>query len=106
MPYLVITVFHTLRVRGLVGNVVVHILIDSGSTHNFLDIGMAKKLGCKCLNIPSQAVTVVDGNHLAFQQLCKEFTLNLHGIVFNTDALLIPLGSCDIQWLRTLRSIV
>lgn len=101
--------FHTMRVKGMVGNSVVHILIDSGSTHNFLDINVATKLGCKCVHIPHQAVTVADGNHLACQQMCKSFTWKMQGTTFSTDALLIPLGSCDmvlgIQWLRTLGSI-
>ncbi|XP_074346521.1 uncharacterized protein LOC141685312 [Apium graveolens] len=101
--------FHTMRVRGVVGNAVVHILIDSGSTRNFLDIEMAKKLKCQCVTIPHQAVTVADGNHLACQQMCKSFSWKMQGQGFITDVLLIPLGSCDmvlgIQWLKTLGSI-
>lgn len=33
-----------------------HILLDSGSTHNFLDLELAKKLGCKPLLYPSLQV--------------------------------------------------
>nr|GEW51517.1 retrotransposable element Tf2 [Tanacetum cinerariifolium] len=39
--------YQTMRVRGTVGKQVVHILSDYGSTHNFLDIHTAKKLGCR-----------------------------------------------------------
>ncbi|KAK9713615.1 hypothetical protein RND81_06G039800 [Saponaria officinalis] len=39
--------FQTMRVTGYVGKKAVHILIDSGSTHNFLAHDMALKLGCK-----------------------------------------------------------
>lgn len=40
-----VTVYQTMRVKGLVGKHTIHILIDSGSTYNFLDVHTAKKLG-------------------------------------------------------------
>lgn len=39
----------TMRVKGLVGNQVIHIFIDSGSTYNFLDSNNARRLGCKLI---------------------------------------------------------
>ncbi|GJY93232.1 reverse transcriptase [Tanacetum coccineum] len=42
----------------------VHILVDCGSTHNFLDKNMAKKLGCSIRPTGPLAVIVVDGNNL------------------------------------------
>ena len=101
--------FHTMRVRGMCNGVVLQILIDSGSTHNFLDINIAKQLGCKIQGIPPQAVSVADGNHLACQSMSKDFQWLFQKECFTTDVLLIPLGSCDmvlgIQWLKTLGSI-
>ena len=38
--------YQTMRLRGSVGKRVLCILIDSGSTHNFIDERMARKLGC------------------------------------------------------------
>ena len=37
---------NTMRVKGHVLKLLLHILMDSRSTHNFLDIYTAKKLGC------------------------------------------------------------
>lgn len=54
---------------------VLHILIDSGSTHNFLDLNMAKKLGCKIQNIPPQAIAVAYGNYLTCQSMSKGFSM-------------------------------
>lgn len=34
--------FQTMRVKGLVGSKLFHILVDSGSTHNFLDLDLAR----------------------------------------------------------------
>lgn len=38
--------YRTMRVRGRVKGKMVHVLVDSGSTHNFMDLDIAKKLGC------------------------------------------------------------
>jgi len=53
--------FQTMRVIGNVGAQVLHILVDSGSTHNFLDTSTAKKLKCELQKIPPLAVAVADG---------------------------------------------
>ncbi|XP_074306486.1 uncharacterized protein LOC141641737 [Silene latifolia] len=98
--------FHTMRVVGTHRQKPLHILVDSGSTHNFMDLSLAKKLGCSLEKIPPQAVAVADGNHLACQYVCKKFSWMLHGHTFTNDVMLIPLGNCDmvlgIQWLNTL----
>ncbi|GJT33946.1 hypothetical protein Tco_0924365 [Tanacetum coccineum] len=51
----------TLRIRGYVGKQVVYILIDCGSTHNFMDIQTAKRIGCKMQSICPLKVDVADG---------------------------------------------
>ncbi|XP_074298515.1 uncharacterized protein LOC141629403 [Silene latifolia] len=94
--------YQTMRVMVFVNKKPIHILIYSGNTHNFMDVNLAKQLGCKVDKITPQAVTVANGNHLACQSIC--WVLQNH--TFVTDALLIPLGGCDmvlgVQWLSTL----
>ena len=68
------TGFHTMRINGHMGKKTLHILIDSGSTHNFLDVNLAKRLGCKIDPIAMQAITIADGNQLHCQYVCKRFT--------------------------------
>uniref|UniRef100_A0A803N919 Retrotransposon gag domain-containing protein n=1 Tax=Chenopodium quinoa TaxID=63459 RepID=A0A803N919_CHEQI len=46
--------YHTMRVKALVHNTILHTLIDLGSTHNFLDIQLAQELGCKMDTIEGQ----------------------------------------------------
>uniref|UniRef100_A0A803KXU1 MADS-box domain-containing protein n=1 Tax=Chenopodium quinoa TaxID=63459 RepID=A0A803KXU1_CHEQI len=98
--------FQIMRVTGVCGKSPLHVLIDSGSTHNFLDIDVARRLGCKIDSISPQAVTVADGNHLACQNVCKGFKWSIQGNEFVSDVLLLSLGSCDmvlgIQWLSML----
>lgn len=101
--------FQTMRVQGKVKDKLFHILVDSGSTHNFLDLTLAKKLGCNIESILSQAVGVADGNHLQCQHVCKCFQWSMQGQHFEADVLLISLGGCDmvlgVQWLTTLGPI-
>ena len=101
--------FQTMRVTGMYGKSPLHILLDSGSTHNFLDISMAKKLGCTIEETPVQAVTVADGNRLHCLHICKKFKWRLHNAEFESDMMLIPLGSCDmvlgVQWLSQLGTV-
>nr|GFA14363.1 hypothetical protein [Tanacetum cinerariifolium] len=39
--------FYTMRIEGHVGKHDIHILVNSGRTHNFVDVQCAKKLGCE-----------------------------------------------------------
>lgn len=101
--------FQTMRMTGLYGKTPLHILIGKGSTHNFLDITVARKWGCRMEEIPAQAITVADGNKLQCLHVCKGFKWKIHNAIFETDMMLIPLGSCDvvlgIQWLSQLGTV-
>ncbi|GJW23762.1 reverse transcriptase [Tanacetum coccineum] len=83
-------------VVGTVGKNTIHILIDYGSTHNFLDKNMAKQLGCDIRNTCPLAVTVVDGNNLVTDSECKQFKWQFGPHSFTTDVMLLPLGGCDM----------
>lgn len=54
--------FHAIRVNGHFEKKTRHILIDSGSTHNFLDEQLAKRMGCKLQRIEGQSFAIADGN--------------------------------------------
>ncbi|XP_042013895.1 uncharacterized protein LOC121762165 [Salvia splendens] len=101
--------FRTMRVTGRMGKKALHILIDSGSTHNFLDLQVARKLGLVLTSVTPVFVDVADGNRLECKSMCKGLKWSLRGTTFSTDVLLLPLGSCDmvlgIQWLETLGDI-
>nr|KYP74091.1 Retrovirus-related Pol polyprotein from transposon 17.6 [Cajanus cajan] len=68
-----ITNFITMRVTGYQQKFPLHILIDSASTHNFLDIQVDKKFGCKIEKTQPVNVTVADGNKLSISSL-EEFS--------------------------------
>lgn len=49
------------------------VLGNSGSTHNFLALELAKKLRRDIKSTPTQAVSVANGNHLDCKHVCKGF---------------------------------
>jgi len=87
-----------------------HVLIDHGSTHNFLDIEVAKRLGCKLDAFDSPSVVVADGTKLNVSAIVRGFHWTIQQTKFTSDMLLIPLGCCDlvlgVEWLVSLGDIV
>jgi len=55
-----------LRVTGYFKKRPIHILIDNGNTHNFLDAQLATKMGCLLKEIPPLNVVVAD-EHIFIQ---------------------------------------
>ena len=101
--------FQTMRVKGMVGKQVLHILIDTGSTHNFLDTKAAKRVGCQMIGTSPLQVSVANGQKLLSTHECPQFVWNMHIHKFVSDVMILPLGGCDmvlgIQWLTTLDDI-
>ncbi|KAG8374641.1 hypothetical protein BUALT_Bualt10G0017100 [Buddleja alternifolia] len=101
--------YRTMRVTGHAGGQNIHILIDTGSTRNFLDVNTAKRLGCKVEETDLLPVSVADGNKIYSSSACKNFNWKIQGVMFMADLMLLPLGGCDmvlgIQWFIQLGDI-
>lgn len=63
--------YSTMRVRGSFGKQTLFMLLDSGSTHNFMDPLVAAKLGCEVIDSGLKRVTVADGRKLGVQGKIK-----------------------------------
>lgn len=100
--------FRKLRVTGYHSKKPLHILVDTGSSHNFIDPKVVKGLGCQITSITPQAVTAANGNDMRVNQMCNISWL-LQCVEFSAEFLLLPLGSCGVvlgvQWLSTLGDI-
>ena len=59
----------TLKLKGYSKKKPITILIDSGSTHNFLDLGTAKQTGCEILTTNPLWVTVADGSKICSRSI-------------------------------------
>ncbi|XP_074363021.1 uncharacterized protein LOC141703387 [Apium graveolens] len=91
-----ITSFQTMRVIGYHGKKELHIQLDSGSTHNFIDAQKTLRLDCKIETIAPIWVKVANGNRLKCDHKIKGFTWRIHGVEFEADVLLLPLSGSDM----------
>jgi hypothetical protein len=71
-------------------------LVDSGSSHNFLDLEVAKKLGCKLELVSPMTVTAGGGNKLQAPFVCRNFACQLQQTTFLADVVVLPLGCYDL----------
>ncbi|GAV79844.1 RVP_2 domain-containing protein [Cephalotus follicularis] len=99
----------TMQVVGMLGRRPMQVLIDYGSTHNFLSAGLAHKLGLLGQDMPIMSVKVANGEQLPCSKVIRNFSMKIQGYVFGTDVFLIPLENYDlilgIQWLASLGDI-
>ncbi|XP_010491426.2 PREDICTED: uncharacterized protein LOC104769009 [Camelina sativa] len=98
--------YRTIKVRGTHGKKVLFILLDTGSTHNFINPSTAKALGVTVQSAGVARVAVADGSKLGVQGKVSQFKWSFQGTAFKDDFMLIPLGGCDmvlgVQWLAPL----
>ena len=82
------------------------LLIDSGSTHNFIHCKVAKELNCfLCLALECE-VMVENGGIINCFGKCHNIKLTMGEYVLNSTILSIPMGGADVvlgvQWLQYL----
>jgi hypothetical protein len=100
----------TMRVSGYLGNLKVVILIDSGSTHNFMDAALIHKLQLLINKASVVKVQVANGEVIVSEGKCDGVKVTVQEQSFTFDSYVIVLAGCDIvigiQWLVTLGPIL
>ncbi|KAL0313371.1 UNVERIFIED_CONTAM: Retrovirus-related Pol polyprotein from transposon.6 [Sesamum radiatum] len=95
---------NTLRVKGIAYKSEIHVLIDSGSTHCFIDEDAAVQLGCQLEGITPVHVSVADDSKLVSRLYCPEFSWEMQGHIFSYPVRTLRLGGCHMvlggNWLR------
>ena len=66
--------FQTMRLKNDVGKRSLCILIDSGSTHNFIDTRVTAKVGCVLEPIVELKVVATNGHQLRCREICRGFS--------------------------------
>ncbi|GAV83399.1 hypothetical protein CFOL_v3_26846, partial [Cephalotus follicularis] len=61
----------TMQVVAVVGRKHLQVLIDLGSTHNFLTDDIVQKLGLPFVDIPMVSVRIENGEQLHYSKMCK-----------------------------------
>ncbi|XP_058217468.1 uncharacterized protein LOC131328550 [Rhododendron vialii] len=102
--------YKTMRIKGVIKQTGVNILIDSGSTHNFLDPGVAKRTGVRTQPTNPLSVIVADGTKISSKAVVRDLHWSVQGMEFISEVRLLPLGGCDmvlgVQWLSTLGPVL
>ena len=103
-----ITTPQTLKIEGHIKKKRVIVLIDSGSTHNFIHYKVAKELNCFLYPAPECQVMVENGGTINCSGKCHNIKLTMGEYVLNSPMLSIPMGGVDVvlglQWLQYLET--
>lgn len=78
-------------VKGCRETITLFLLVDSGSSHNFLDKKVVKELGYKMESIPTLMMAVVNGNEIICEEICRNFWWGILGYQFQADFFILPL---------------
>lgn len=96
----------TLKLKGLIGSTEVLVLIDSGSTHNFIALKLVKELYLPLNETNGYEIILGTGVSVRCTEICKDVVLSLGTITIIQDFLPINLATIGVilgvQWLATL----
>ena len=96
----------TLKIKGYIKKRKVIVLIDFGSTHNFIHSKLAKALNYFIYLAPKFQVMIVDGGTTNFLGKFHKSTLTMGDYVLNSPMISITMGGFDVvlgvQWLQSL----
>ncbi|KAA8540964.1 hypothetical protein F0562_024898 [Nyssa sinensis] len=96
----------TLRVLGKWKNKSLMVLIDGGSTHNFIDQHTASRFGLPILRDKKLQVVVANRERIECTGQCQGLMLTIQGIPITADYYVLPVAACQavlgVQWLETL----
>ena len=99
----------TMRVKGKINGSRLVILINIGSTHNFIDASLVNSLQLKVDVSKVLEVKVANGSIVKTQGFCSSVRVNVQGVEFCIQFHVLALGGCDAvmgtQWLSTLGEI-
>lgn len=99
----------SLKIQGKLQGRDLSILFDSGSTHNFLSLGLAKKLQLRLKPCSLIQVTVANGENLLCSSLVENLEWSMAGECFETDVHVLPLGGYDlilgVEWMTSVSPV-
>lgn len=86
----------TLKLKGHINKENVTVLIDTGSTHNFIDIKVARKLNLFVYPVLDMKVMVADGKKIEKVGKCHKVKLQIQDFKLESELYTLPLGGVDI----------
>lgn len=100
---------HNLKVIGTIKNRPISILLDNGSTNNFVSQGLVKQLQLPTSPCTSFKVIIANGEKLMCNRIINALIWRMANQTFNTNLNVIPLGGYDtvlgVEWMETMSPI-
>jgi hypothetical protein len=86
------------------------VLLDSGSTHNFISESAAQRTRLPLQHRPCLTATVANGDRVSCVGVIRQAAITIQGDIFLVDLFVMPLAGYDMvlgtQWLATLGPIL
>lgn len=99
----------TMQVKGWINWIPVTVLVDSGSTHNFLNPYIAKKAGLAVQQGSTIEVAIANGDRMSCQGRCMGVKVRIQELSITVDFFSTKARGCDAvlgaQWLEKLGPI-
>lgn len=86
----------TMKLRGIIRDKQVVVLIDNGALHNFIDEALMKSLNLPLSPTSSYGIMLGTGQSFQATGICKGVVLNLSSLTIVNDFFPLSLGSADV----------
>jgi hypothetical protein len=100
----------TLKLIGYIKHRKVIILVDSGSTHNFIHHCISQETNCYICAVNNFQIMIVNGGSMKCGGHCENVCLQIGDYHLKSHMFSIDMGGCDIvlgtEWIRTLGPIL
>ena len=100
----------TMRVKGWIGPSKVVLLVDSGSTHNFISPTVASRAGFIPTKERNLDVMVANREKMTSGGVCRGVFIHLGKVLFQVDFYILPIEGCEAVlgaiWLKSLGPIL
>jgi hypothetical protein len=100
----------TLRLRAMVGSQVMLLLVDSGSSHSFVNSAFVARAGCDITPVDPVRVRVANGQFMSSTSAVKNLSWWYNGTTFADDMRILDLGGYDavlgMDWLKKFSPMV
>ncbi|GJU05810.1 reverse transcriptase [Tanacetum coccineum] len=74
----------------------VHVLIDNGSTHNFVQPDIVERMCLPVQTTKAFKVYIGSGESLLCENMCSQVTLSMHGLIMEVDLYVLPMKGPDV----------
>ena len=96
----------TLRFMGFIGDRQVILLVDGGSTHNFIQLQLVSELGLTTRDTTPLRIMVGNGQQLECTRVCEDVTVVIQNTRFTVDLHVLSIAGANVvlgvQWLKSL----